>query len=137
MLVRDFLEKSARLSPKKTAIVCGGDGLTYEEVNARADRLANALVCLGIKRDDRVAVFLDNSVEAVVGIFAVLKANATFVVVNPTTKSEKLAYILNNCRVSGLMADWKKFSVVSPIPETAASLKFVIFSGKREKRQPP
>ena len=133
MLVRDFLENSAQRSPKKTAVIFGGRGLTYQEVNAWADRLANALLSLGIKRDDRVGVFLDNSVEAVVAIFAILKANATFVVINPTTKFEKLAYILNNCRVSGLMADWQKFGVVSPIPESAPSLKFAVFSGKKEE----
>jgi len=132
MLVGDFLKNNAQLFPKKTAIIFGRRKLTYEEMDVSANRLANALISYGIKRDDRVGVFLDNSVEAVVAIFAILKANATFVVINPTTKFQKLGYILNNCRMSGLIADWDKFDVVSPIPETAPSLKFVIFSGKKK-----
>ena len=49
-----------------------------------------------MQRGDRVAVYLENSVEAVVSIFAILKAGAVFLLVHPTTKTEKLTYVLNN-----------------------------------------
>jgi long-chain acyl-CoA synthetase len=133
MLVEDFLQNSAQLFPKKTAIIFERRKLTYEEVDVSVNRLANALISRGIKRDDRVGVLLDNSVEAVIAIFAILKANATFVVINPTTKFQKLSYILNNCRMSGLIAGWDKFTLVSHIQEDAPSLKFVIFSGKKKE----
>jgi amino acid adenylation domain-containing protein len=133
MLVGDFLKNSAELFPKKTALIFGRKRVTYEEIDISANRLANALISYGIKRDDRVGVFLDNSVEAVVAIFAILKANAIFVVINPTTKFLKLSYILNNCRMSGLIAVGDKSILVSHIHENAPSLKFVIFSGKKEE----
>jgi long-chain acyl-CoA synthetase len=133
MLVGDFLKNSAELFPNKTALIFGRRKLTYEEMEISTNRLANALISYGIKRDDRVGVFLDNLVEAVVAIFAILKANATFVVINPTTKPQKLSYMLNNCRMSGLIAGWDKFDLVSQIHESAPSLKFVIFSGRKEE----
>lgn len=133
MLVGDFLKNSAELFPNKTALIFGKRKLTYEEMNISANRLANALVSYGIKRDDRVGIFLDNSVEAVIAIFATLKANATFVVINHTTKFQKLSYILNNCRISGLIAGWDKFDLVSRTHKTAPSLEFVIFSGRKEE----
>ena len=105
LLVRDFLEQSADRLPEKTALVSDGRRLTYRELDAMADRLAHALRDLGVQRGDRVAVFLQNSVETVVGIFAILKAGAVFVVVNPTTKHDKFLYILNNCRATALLAD--------------------------------
>ena len=74
MLVQDFLEASAARLPNKTALVCGGQRLTYAEVDVSANRLANALRARGVQRGDRVAICLRNSVPAVVGIFAVLKA---------------------------------------------------------------
>jgi long-chain acyl-CoA synthetase len=133
MLVADFLKNSAQIFPKKTAIIFGRKKLTYEELDVSATRLANALISYGIKRDDRVGVFLDNSVEAVIAIFAILKANSTFVVINPTTKLQKLSYMLNDCRMSGLIAGWDKFTLVSNIHEDVPSLKFVVLSGKREE----
>ena len=104
-LVRDFLELSAERHPEKTALVCDGRRLTYREMDHLADRVAHALIELGVRRGDRVAIFLQNSVESVAGIFGALKAGAVFVAINPTTKRDKLLYILTNCRASVLLAD--------------------------------
>ncbi len=110
MLVQDFLEDSARRVPAKVALVCAGQRLTYAELDARANRLAQALQHRGLCRGDRVAICLNNSPAAVVAIFAALKAAGVFVVVNPTTKTNKLLYILNNCRASALVTDLRGFS---------------------------
>lgn len=104
-LVRDFLEVSADRLPDKIALICDGKRLTYRELDQMADRVAQALRHLGVRRGDRVALYLHNSVEAVVGVFGILKAGATFVVINPTIKRDKLVYILNNCRAAALIAD--------------------------------
>lgn len=104
-LVRDFLEYSADRLPHKTALICDGRRLRYADLEDLANRLAHALVDLGVKRGDRVAIFLHNSVESVVGIFGILKAGATFVVINPTTKQDKLHYILNNCRAAAVITN--------------------------------
>lgn len=72
--------------PSKVALVCEGRRLTYAEIEAAANRLANALIAHGVRRGDRVGLFVKNSVEAVVSVFAVLKAGAAFVVINQTTK---------------------------------------------------
>jgi acyl-CoA synthetase (AMP-forming)/AMP-acid ligase II len=105
LLVRDFLEHSADRLPGKTALICDGKRLTYGELDGAADHVANCLREMGVKRGDRVAIYLPNSVEAVAGIFGILKASAVFVVINATTKHDKLLYILNNCRAAALIAD--------------------------------
>jgi long-chain acyl-CoA synthetase len=104
MLVEEFLENSARLRPDKIALICGNERLTYRQIDSEANRLACTLRDAGVQRGDRVVVFLPNSVEAVLAIFAVLKAGAVFVVINATTKADKLIYILNNCRASAMVA---------------------------------
>ncbi|WP_243295343.1 class I adenylate-forming enzyme family protein [Geothrix mesophila] len=103
MLVHEFLTRSAARFPQKVALVCDGRRLTYAELDDMTDRLGNALVQGGVGRGDRVALHLPNSVEAVVGIFAALKAGGTFVCINASTKAEKLAYILNDCRAKALL----------------------------------
>ncbi|MFQ3680899.1 class I adenylate-forming enzyme family protein [Roseiflexus sp.] len=105
MLVHDFLTNSAARLPNKVALVCDGRRLTYREIDQMTNRLARALVEHGIGRGDRVAIVAPNSVAAVAGIFAALKAGGVFVVINHTTKQDKLTAILNNCRASALIAD--------------------------------
>ena len=102
-LVQKFLENSADRTPDKIALICEGARLTYLELEQQANQLANAFLSLGLARGDRVAVFAPNSIATVVGIFAALKAGGVFVVINHTTKEDKLAYILNNCRATCLL----------------------------------
>ncbi len=131
-LVQDFLERTAPRLPDKVALICDGQRLTYAQIEAMSNRLANALVVAGVQQGDRVAIYLPNCVEAVVGIFAVLKAGGVFVMVNPTTKLEKLLYILNNCRACGLLTD-RRASAQAPVSvlmAEAPSLKFGVLCGK-------
>ncbi len=110
MQLEQYLEQSARRHPDKTALVCGKSRYTYAQIESDANRLAHALVAHGVERGDRVAVHLDNSVEAVVSIFAVLKVGAVFVMVNPSTKTDKLAYVLENCRSRALVLPARKIA---------------------------
>ena len=89
MLVNNFLENSAKRLPDKVALICGDERLTYSEINKKADQLAAGLLDMGIKRQDRVIVFLDNSVESVIALFGILKAGAIFIMLNATMKSKK------------------------------------------------
>src|SRR5690606_4071331 len=102
MRFETYLRQSAQRFPDKTALVAGGRRLTYSQLDDLSDELAQGLAERGIERGDRVVLFLDNSVEAVVSVFAVTKAGAVFSPVNPSTKADKLAYILNNCRARAL-----------------------------------
>src|SRR5262249_40242821 len=66
--------------------------------------LAAALQAQSIQRGDRVAIFLENCAEAVVSIFAALKAGAVFMPVNPQTKADKLTYMLNDSGARALIS---------------------------------
>ncbi len=92
MLVHDYLERSADRLPDKTALVCGTRRLSYAEIDTMADRLATTLRRAGVCRGDRVVITLPNTPKAVVSLFATLKADAAFVMVNPTTTADRLAY---------------------------------------------
>jgi len=96
MLVQQYLEDSALRLPDKTALICGKKRLTYKQINDSANRLAAALVNMGIKRQDRIVIFLDNSPEAVISLFGILKAGAVFIILNPQMKAKKLNYILKD-----------------------------------------
>lgn len=128
MLVHEFLENSANRRPDHICLVCDNQRLSYAEVDHAANRLANGLRALGVQRGDRVAIHLANCVEAVVSIFAILKAGGVFVVINPTTKTQKLTYILNNCQASALIAAPHEAESLLQIRLETPSLKAVILA---------
>jgi len=112
--VEQFLECSAERTPDKVALAYGGRKFTYSNIESRCNQLANALLAAGLKRSDRIAIYTENSPEAVIAIFAALKAGGIFVVINPTTKVEKLSYILNHCRATVLITTEKKLEEIWP-----------------------
>ena len=126
MRFEQFLRDSALRFPDKTALVASGRRLTYSQLDDLSDELAQGLIDRGIARGDRVVLFLDNSAEAVVSVFAVLKAGAVFSPVNPSTKADKLAYILNNCRARGLITQQKIAAVAADAVEGAPSVALTI-----------
>ena len=125
MLVQEFLEASARLHPGKVALICGDERPTYAEIDRRCNQFAHALRAGGFERGDRAIIYLDNSVETVVSIFAVLKAGGVFVVVNPTTKADKLVFLLNNCRATAMVAPAAKLAALREHANDLPHLKTV------------
>lgn len=93
-LLHDSLTSSVQKHPDKTAVVTATERVTYAELHSRALRFAALLQSRGVRRGDRVAIFLENSVDTVVGIYGTLYAGAAFIVVNPQTKEDKLRYVL-------------------------------------------
>ena len=126
MRVESFLLESARRSPGKTALVAGPARLTYQDLAARAAGFAAELHRRGVARGDRVVVFLHNSPEAVIAVFGTLLAGGVFSVVNPGTKADKLAYILNHCTARALITEPRLADVAtsarSRVPAVAATL---------------
>lgn len=88
MRVEGLLEARAVDSPRKTALVCGRERYTYAELNEQARRFARLLGECGVRACDRVAICLENSVDAIVSMFGVLKAGGIFFVVNPQARLE-------------------------------------------------
>jgi len=125
-----FLERSAALIPEKTALVCGAQRYNYAELEVLANRMAHALQALGVERGDRVAICLDNSVEAVVAVFATLKAGGVFVMINPTTKAEKLGFVLQNSEAAVLVAGSARLEELGAHADALAHLKAVVVVGK-------
>jgi long-chain acyl-CoA synthetase len=103
MLLHHLFETTVARQPDKLALIADGMRLTYRELNRRADALAAELQQRGVQRGDRVTLFLDNSVEMVVGIYAALKAGAVFMPVNPLTKADKLSYLLDDSEAAALL----------------------------------
>lgn len=134
MLVNNLLEQSAKLYPDKTALITKEGRYNYRELNEMANKLAHALIECGLKKGDRAAVFMDNSMEAVISIFGILKAGGIFFIVNPTIKPAKLSYILKNCSASALISSRQRIDVISDACKDIHSLKWIYLCGEATKK---
>src|SRR3989441_8178121 len=138
MLLDRYLHDSAQRHPDKLALVCGERRARYAEVEQGANALAHGLRALGLQRQQRVAVYFDNSIDTVQGIFATLKAAGVFLVVNPQTKGDKLAFILNDCNVRVLLTGLRNFEAVASACTACGGLHDVgLFDWGGEKTRPP
>src|SRR5690349_23980523 len=89
----------------KAAVVVEGRSYTYEELLSAATRLAGGLAARGLRRGDRVAIYMDNTWPCVVSIYATLIAGGVFLVINPQTKADKLEFILDDSGARLLLTD--------------------------------
>lgn len=102
----DLLAASARRAPDAVAVnVPGGRRLTYGELAALSDRLRDHFVRLGVQRGDRVGLRLHKSLDAVVTLFAAMKAGAAYVPVDAQSPAARAAYILNDCQVKVVVTE--------------------------------
>ena len=134
-LLHDYLLGSAARLGEKVALVVAKQRFTYAELDARSNQLAHALTRRGVERGDRVIVYADNTVEAVVAFWGVLKADAVVSIINPQTKADKLTYYLNDCRASALITDAHLTNVWSNSARKSPHLKAVICSGKLDREK--
>ena len=126
-----FLDESAGRSAAKVAIVAGTVRMTYGELATRAERLAAVLFERGVRRGDRVLVFMDNCPEAAVSIFAILRAGGVFSVINSSTKASKLAYIIADCEPAAILTIGRLLPTVRNAQTEAAASRapFVLSTG--------
>jgi amino acid adenylation domain-containing protein len=122
MLLHQWLEQHAQRTPDKIALLSDGRSYSYSDINTQANRLAAQLQSQSIQRGDRVAIFLENCAESVIGIFATLKAGAVFMPVNPQTKTEKLTYLLNDSEARGLISHGSFAEIVEKAVSQAPSV---------------
>ncbi len=93
----DILEVSARRYPGHTAINYYGNKISYEQLWGESCRLAGALADMGVKKGDRVAVYMQNSPQFIISFFGILRANAVVVPLNPMLMSRELAILVGDC----------------------------------------
>lgn len=115
----EWFEQSAAKHAHSIAVKHGDHTLTYAELNAKANRLARALHDQGIGAGARVAILLSRRVEMLVAVFAVLKANASYVPVEASYPCERIQYII---RDSGAKAIITEDCQLSKVGDTQAWL---------------
>ena len=102
-LVHHLLERAAAENPQKEALVHGDRRVSYEEMADRATNLAGNLLDCGLERRDRVAIWLEKSVEEAVAFFGISAASGVVVPVNTLLLDRQVKHILDDCSVRFLV----------------------------------
>ena len=118
-LIHDYLTQSANDMGDKPFIICGDQKWSYRDIDSASTSLAHQLIANGIRYQDKIAILLDNSAEAVIALYAISKAGGTFIIINGTVKAGKLSYILNNSESKLLITQTSK---ARPVIEAIESL---------------
>jgi amino acid adenylation domain-containing protein len=102
--IHELFDAQVRERPDAVALVWGEAELTYQELSARANRLAHHLVGRGVGPEARVGVMLERGPELVVAILAVLKAGGAYVPLDPAYPAERLRLMLDDSGVRVLLS---------------------------------
>jgi aspartate racemase len=97
--IHHVFEEQAQRTPTAVALVFRGAELSYDELNRRANRLARRLQKVGVTRDVSVGVWMERSLEMVIGLLAILKAGGAYVPLDPSYPAERLALMKDDARM--------------------------------------
>jgi len=98
--VHELFEEQAGRTPEAVALVCGGEQLTYAELNAHANRLARHLRARGVGAETRAGILLERGARAGVALLAVLKAGGAWMALDPAYPPSRLAFMLEDAEAS-------------------------------------
>ncbi|MFN3874068.1 MAG: class I adenylate-forming enzyme family protein [Ignavibacterium sp.] len=129
VLVHEYLTLSAEKFPEKTALIFRSDRYTYKQLDQISDKLAVQLLKLGVKRQDRIIIFGNNSPEIIISIYAILKVGATFVVLNGTLRAPKLKYIISDCSPKVIFSDYNLRDIIDSALENLNEKPTIVYFG--------
>jgi long-chain acyl-CoA synthetase len=131
----DLIHSQANKRGKKIALFVGDEKISYRDIHQRADTLAGYLQSRGIKKGDKVALFMRNSAEFIYAIFAISKLGAISVPINTFLKEGELAYILEDSEAKVLLSSVVHDKVISS-DEVQSLVDFTIWEGGYEGNSP-
>ena len=126
----EMLWESAQRFPEKIAVVFQGRKISYRELDGLASSFANALANLGVKKGDRVALFMTNRPEYLISLYGIARLGAVFTPMNPTYKEGEIVYQLNDAEASMLVVQESLYPLVKSVRQQLRTLKDLIIVGQ-------
>jgi amino acid adenylation domain-containing protein len=101
--IQQLFEAQVEKTPDAVAVVFENQQLTYQQLNHKANQLAHHLQKLGVKPEKLVGIYVERSLEMVIGLLGILKAGGAYVPLDPAYPQERLAFILQDAQVPVLL----------------------------------
>lgn len=136
LLLHDLLVESAERTPEQVAISDGDREMSYEQLDGLSNQIASALVSVGVKRGDRVGLYSPKSMEAVAGLYGILKSGAAYVPLDPDAPSERISYIVSNCGIETLLTSSGKLDDCFDVAGSSGLKTALVLDGTESRDGP-
>jgi long-chain acyl-CoA synthetase len=121
-----FLEEAARRYPESPCTIFKGARITYKEMNEITDRLAGALAALGVKKGDRVGIFMPNTPQFVIAFFGIMKAGAVVVATNPLYSGPEIEHQVNDAGIEIMLVMSNFYNLVKKVQPNTKIRKVIV-----------
>ena len=129
MLLGEILERNARRYPNKTAITFESERITFQELNHRANKLANGFNNLGVKKGDKVAIVADTCPQHIEISCAGIKGGTVSTMLNPGLTPRELIHLMNNAEANTIIFGENYKGLVDSLRPELKSMKNYIILG--------
>ena len=143
-----FLEEAARKYPDRACTIFKGAVITFKEMNELTDRMAAALVDMGVKKGDRVGIFMPNTPQFVIAYYGILKAGGAVVATNPLYTAPEIEHQASDAGIEVMFVMTNFYNtikkaqprtkikklIVTNLKESLPPLMRLLFTLAREKK---
>ena len=129
MNLANILDLQAVKRPEKAGVIFGETEYTYAHLNKEANRMANALIALGVQKGDRVAMWLPNCPEFITTFFGIIKIGAIVVPLNILFKAREVEYLLSNSETKVLVTMASCLDILQEVRDHLPHLETVLALG--------
>jgi len=135
-VIADMIRRSAYHYPDKKAVIFGDKSLTYAEMEDECNRVANALIDLGVKKYDRVAILAHNTIHHVLTWFGCCKAGAIYLAVNYMLRGKDISYCINHSESTVFIVEDTLYDLVKDVLDEMPTVKTLIWSNQGAGKPP-
>lgn len=114
-LLSQIIDRSAQKFPERNAFRFYDQALSYAELCLQSNQLARTLAAHGVRRRDRVGIFMNKCIEMPLAVHGILKAGAVYVPIDPAAPAARLSYIVRHCGIRVLITQPSKLKILSQI----------------------
>ncbi|MDL2269091.1 acyl-CoA synthetase [Desulfosarcina sp. OttesenSCG-928-A07] len=136
-VIADMIRRSAHHHPEKTALIFDGRSLTYTELEAESNRVANALSALGVKKYDRVAILAHNTIDHVLTWLGCCKIGAVYLAINYLLKGKDVTYCINHSESCVFIIEDALYHLVEDVLDDMPPVRHLIWSDDMAGKAPP
>jgi amino acid adenylation domain-containing protein len=120
------VSNSAELIPDQIAVRFSGQNLAYSELEQNSNSLANVLLDQGLKRNDRVGIYMNKGLETAIAIYGIMKAGGAYVPLDPHAPVERISYVVKDCGIHHLITKSNKLNSLLQILASDSPVEHVI-----------
>lgn len=136
-VIADIVRRSAYRYPDKEALIFNDLVLTYSQLEQECNRFANALLDLGLKKYDRVAILAHNTIHHVITWLGTAKAGGIYLAVNYLLRGRDISFCLNHSESKVFIVEDALFDLVKDVLQEIPGVKTLVWSGQGKGDKPP